>query len=105
MTKDEAIELLEDLDGAIEDNHGRDYDEAFRMAIEALSADTVSRSQYQGLLNAIGKVYVEVVRCKDCIYWQSGDMGTGEVYEPYCEMLDTETDENAFCSDGERREP
>ena len=32
MTKDEAIELLEDLDGAIEDNHGRDYDEAFRMA-------------------------------------------------------------------------
>lgn len=39
MTKEEAIELLEDLDGAIEDNHGRDYDEAFRMAIEALSAD------------------------------------------------------------------
>lgn len=39
MTKDEAIELLEDLDGAIEDNHGRDYDEAFRMAIESLSAE------------------------------------------------------------------
>ena len=36
MTREEAIELLEDLDGAIEDNHGRDYDEAFRMAIEAL---------------------------------------------------------------------
>lgn len=39
MTKDEAIELLEDLDGAIEDNHGRDYDEAFRMAIKSLSAE------------------------------------------------------------------
>lgn len=39
MTKEEAIELLEDLDGAIEDNHGRDYDEAFRMAIESLSAE------------------------------------------------------------------
>ena len=37
MTREEAIELLEDLDGAIEDNQGRDYDEAFRMAIEALS--------------------------------------------------------------------
>ena len=37
MTREEAIELLEDLDGAIEDNHGRDYDEAFRMAIEALT--------------------------------------------------------------------
>ena len=39
MTRDEAIELLEDLDGAIEDNHGRDYDEAFRMAIEALQTE------------------------------------------------------------------
>lgn len=39
MKKEEAIELLEDLYGAIEDNQGRDYDEAFRMAIEALSAD------------------------------------------------------------------
>lgn len=37
MTNEEAIELLEDLDGAIEDNHGRDYDKAFRMAIDALS--------------------------------------------------------------------
>ena len=41
MTREEAIELLEDLDGAIEDNQGRDYDEAFHMAIEALSADAV----------------------------------------------------------------
>ena len=36
MTMEEAIELLEDLDGAVEDNQGRDYDKAFRMAIEAL---------------------------------------------------------------------
>ena len=41
MTKEEAIELLEDLDGAIEDNHGRDYDEAFRMAIKALKNEPV----------------------------------------------------------------
>lgn len=37
MKKEEAIELLEDLYGVIEDNQGRDYDEAFRMAIKALS--------------------------------------------------------------------
>ena len=41
MKKEEAIELLEDLYGAIEDNQGRDYDEAFRMAIEALQVDVV----------------------------------------------------------------
>lgn len=41
MKKEEAIELLEDLYGAIEDNQGRDYDEAFHMAIEVLSADAV----------------------------------------------------------------
>ena len=49
MTKDEAIELLEDLDGAIEDNHGRDYDEAFRMAIESLSADSVRFEVYRDI--------------------------------------------------------
>ena len=41
MTKEEAIESLEDLDGAVEDNHGRDYDEAFRMAIKALQNEPV----------------------------------------------------------------
>ena len=52
MTREEAIELLEDLDGAIEDNQGRDYDEAFRMAIEALkvktNGDTISRADAMG---------------------------------------------------------
>ena len=36
MTKEEAIEILEDLDGYFYDNQGRDYDKAFRMAIDAL---------------------------------------------------------------------
>jgi rubrerythrin len=39
MKREEAIELLEDLYGVIEDNQGRDYDEAFRMAIESLQKD------------------------------------------------------------------
>lgn len=99
MTREEAIELLEDLDGAIEDNHGRDYDEAFRMAIKSLSADTVSRSQYQGLLNAIGKVYVEVVRCKDCRHYES-DGGALMV----CSDTGVVVDDTDYCSYGERRE-
>lgn len=41
MKREEAIELLEDLDGAIEDNQGRNYDEAFRMAIKALQIEAV----------------------------------------------------------------
>lgn len=44
MTREEAIEILEDLDGYFSDNQGRDYDEAFRMAIEALQAETIPLS-------------------------------------------------------------
>lgn len=49
MTREDAIELLDDLIGFIEDNQGRDYDKAFRMAIESLSAepsgDLISRAE------------------------------------------------------------
>lgn len=40
MTKEEAIDLLDNLIGMVEDNHASDYDTAFRMAIEALSAES-----------------------------------------------------------------
>lgn len=45
---------------------------------------------------------VEVVRCKDCLYWEKG-----KDYEPYCNhfgnmMADTNADD--FCSFGERKE-
>ena len=36
MTVQEAIGLLENLDGMIEDNHNSDYDSAFRIAIESM---------------------------------------------------------------------
>ena len=36
MNEQEAIKLLDNLDGMIEDNHGSDYDMAFNMAIKAL---------------------------------------------------------------------
>ena len=40
MTKDKAIDLLDNLIGMIDDSHGNDYDEALRMGIEALRKHT-----------------------------------------------------------------
>ena len=36
MSREEAIDLLDNLIGMIEDNHESDYDTAFKMAIQAL---------------------------------------------------------------------
>lgn len=36
MTRGEAIDALDNLLGMVEDNHGTDYDEAIKMAIDAL---------------------------------------------------------------------
>ena len=36
MTREEAIDLLDNLIGMIEDNHNSDYDTALKMAIKAL---------------------------------------------------------------------
>ena len=36
MTRETAIDLLDNLKGMIEDSQGNDYDKAFRMAIESL---------------------------------------------------------------------
>ena len=38
MTIDEAIDLLDNLTGMVEDNQDSDYDTAFRMAIKALQS-------------------------------------------------------------------
>ena len=72
MTKDRAIQVLRKMKSLTyfaTDSRCSAID----MAIKSLQADTVSRSQYQGLLNAIGKVYVEVVRCKDCRHWSKDE--------------------------------
>lgn len=51
MKREEAIDLLDNLKGMIEDSQGNDYDEAFRMAINALkqepSTDAVSRQMIE----------------------------------------------------------
>lgn len=116
MTREEAIELLEDLDGAIEDNQGRDYDEAFRMAIEALKAEPnkavppsladvykwerdIALSQLEeygiGFAEKKRDDLVEVVRCKDC---RHRDLFS-------CPLADNDFQKDEdFCSWGERRE-
>ena len=44
MTKEKAIELLDNLIGMIEDNHGADYDTALHMAIKALEQEPTTRN-------------------------------------------------------------
>lgn len=105
MTREEAIKIIDCYDIGFYDLSGAKIPadklaDAFDMAIKSLSADTVSREQYQGLLNAIGKVYVEVVRCKDCIHYES-DGGALMV----CRIDDMVVDDTDYCSYGERREP
>lgn len=54
------------------------------------------------LIQAPAADVVEVVRCKDCKYWEKG-----KDYEPYCNHwgnMMTETKEDDFCSYGERKE-
>ena len=66
--------------GMIRVNHRNEHDHFLRMILDAPTVDAV-----------------EVVRCKDCNYWNN----------PYCNhsestMLDTQADN--FCSYGERKE-
>ena len=77
MTKQEAIDLLDNLIGFVEDNQNNDYDEALKMAIEALSID--------------------IVRCKYCV---NNPKGIGWIA---CTMTGANTRKpDDFCSYGER---
>lgn len=41
MTREEAIDLLDNLIGMVEDNHNSNYDTALQMAIKALLQETI----------------------------------------------------------------
>lgn len=107
MTREEAIQILSTRDAhGVLCGYTSGVTEALDMAIKSLSADTVSRSQYQGLLNAIGKVYVEVVRCKDCRHYEFADNRAFGMPVKYCDWFGFEdVDDDDFCSRGERKEP
>ena len=81
MTREEAIQVLKMVEA-----YGL-ADEAKRMAIEALSADTV-----------------EVVRCKDCKYWNDWGLGAGTCERSKNGYFWYGTDFNDYCSFGERSE-
>ena len=51
MDKEQAIDLLDNLIGMIEDNQGNDYDTAFRMAIDALKAQLSQESTTSDLIS------------------------------------------------------
>ena len=47
---------------------------------------------------------VEVVRCKDCMWFEPCEEIEGESWTGYCTYGEFHTDEMDFCSRGERKE-
>lgn len=137
MTREEAKEILQGARiTSFRPNGTARVKEALDLAIEALSADVVSRDVYEKRTQAdeeiidsyrqefqkavsaeaeeeevvIRKIlekgmielpqeYVSAVRCKDCRHYES-DGGAFMV----CSITDMVTDDDDFCSYGERRE-
>ena len=108
MTREEAKEILTHNWTRVDNpNYSEsELDEAFFMAIEALSADTIPIEKYHELqhqfvmLGATFADLTEVVRCKDCIYsGVFGDKYSCKITYPI--RIVTEED---FCSWAERAE-
>lgn len=104
MTREEAITYL----NVIWNRYKAEYEieretlDAYHMAIEALSADAISREMYDDVVQTIIKRekqfadMVSVVRCKDC---RHRDLFS-------CPLADNDFQKDEdFCSWGERREP
>lgn len=76
MTREEAINLLDNLIGMVEDNHDSDYDIALQMAIKALMQEPI-------LENALNRIK-ELEKDKHCKEGQLNELGysCGEKIEP-----------------------
>jgi hypothetical protein len=63
MNREEAKDLLDNLIGFVEDNHGSDYDEALKIAIKILKQqpceDAISRQAVLNTLNRMDSVLDE----------------------------------------------
>lgn len=59
MTKEQAIDLLDNLIGFVEDSHGSDYDEALKMAIKALIEVDLVKMQCIDKINSIYGMYAQ----------------------------------------------
>ena len=60
MTREEAIDLLDNLIGFVEDNHGSDYDKALKIAIKALEQEPKTG---HWVMDGSVDCYLEKVRC------------------------------------------
>ena len=112
MTREEAIKyLIKPVATSTEIGEEKQKEfEAYNMAIEALSADTVPIEKYHELqhqfvmLGATFADLTEVVRCKDCRYFKKiaerSDSGLC-----HRDIIASAWKENGYCSRGERREP
>lgn len=82
MTRETAINLLDNLIGMVEDNQQSDYDEAFKLAIRSL------KSWDEDITTVIHGEWVmnddQVYECKDCGYVPSFDAYTYFNYCPNC---------------------
>lgn len=102
MTREEAIEILQNIAWSVGSVEREQIQTALDMAIEALSADAVSREDTVTLNSPISiqAEMVAVVRCKDCRYLDREDN--------YCTDgggLVIGVTENDYCSRAKRREP
>ena len=98
MTREETIKWLKSLKAEIGKSEHRSlwhYAESIDMAIEALSTEAVSREDTVTLNSPISiqAEMVAVVRCKDCIHYESD----------VCNVTDMVCDYNDYCSYGERK--
>ena len=128
MTREEAITTLKEMHESFDEIHentngGIGYEQmtALDMAIEEIQEEPtkavppsladvykwerdVALSQLEeygiGFAEKKRDDLVEVVRCKDCIHYESDDSGEMMV----CNVTDTVCDNDDFCSYGERRE-
>ena len=107
MTREEAKEILTHNWTRVDNpNYSEsELDEAFFMAIEALSERNIARDIATILENEQDMRVIlqnEVVRCKDCIHWKADN----EVFElGFCCVFPQKwVAETFYCADGERRE-
>lgn len=81
MTNEKAIDLLKNLDGMIEDNQGHDYDEAFKMAIQALQGQKHGKWEWELADNGWKDIF-----CSECGWTKNVDIHVylGYNFCPYC---------------------
>lgn len=88
MTRETAINLLDNLIGMVEDNQQNDYDEAFKLAIRSLKS--------------WDEDVAPVVRCKDCMHTEIDKYAPAEC-QNRCKLSHQYHEPNFFCKCGEPR--